>query len=110
MRGEEKFWEDDHQPNHNADEPKTGGQREHQKIKFGQQIGTIDRLLKGLRLFSAVPTTVVPQGKLLMAAAYIVIGGYVVLAGADFVDAPHLRWLNRVPGVHQVVATNLVGA
>ncbi len=78
--------------------------------KFGQQIGTIDRLLKGLRLFSAVPTTVVPQGKLLMAAAYIVIGGYVVLAGADFVDAPHLRWLNRVPGVHQVVATNLVGA
>jgi hypothetical protein len=78
--------------------------------KFGQQIGTVDKLLKGLRLFGAAPTTVVPQGKLLMAAAYLVIGGYVVLAGADFVDAPNLRWLDRVPGVRRVVETNLVGA
>jgi hypothetical protein len=78
--------------------------------KFGQQIGTIDKLLKGLRLFGAIPTTVVPQGKLLMAAAYLVIGGYVVLAGADFVDAPNLRWLDRVPGVRRVVETELAGA
>ena len=77
--------------------------------KFGQQIGTIDKLLKGLRLFGAIPTTVVPQGKLLMAAAYLVIGGYVVLTGADFVDAPNLRWLDRVPGVRRVVEANLVG-
>ena len=78
--------------------------------KYGQQIGTIDKLLKGLRLFGAVPAAVVPQGKLLMAAAYIVIGGYVVLAGADFVDAPNLRWLDRVPGVRRVVEMNLAGA
>ena len=78
--------------------------------KFGQQIGTIDKLLKGLRLFGAIPTTVVPQGKLLMAAAYLVIGGYVVLTGADFVDAPNVRWLDRVPGVRRVVEANLVGA
>ena len=76
--------------------------------KFGQQIGTIDKLLKGLRLFGAVPTTVVPQGKLLVGAAYVVIGSYVVLAGADFVDAPNLRWLDRVPGVRRVVETNVV--
>jgi len=78
--------------------------------KFGQQIGTVDKLLKGLRLFGAIPTTVVPQGKLLMAAAYLVIGGYIVLAGADFVDAPNLHWLDRVPGVRRVVETNLAGA
>lgn len=77
--------------------------------KYGQQIVTIDKLLKGLRLLGGVPAAVVPQGRLLMAAAYIVIGGYVVLAGADFVDAPNVRWLDRVPGVRRVVETNLAG-
>jgi len=78
--------------------------------KFDQQIGMIDKLLKGLRLIGAVPASIVPQAKLLMGAAYVVIGGYVVLAGADFVDAPNLRWLDRVPGVRRVVEVNLAGA
>ncbi len=78
--------------------------------KYGQQIGAIDKLLKGLGLLGGVSVAVLPQGRLLMAAAYIVIGGYVVLAGADFVDAPRLRRLGRVPGVHQVVSATLVGA
>jgi hypothetical protein len=34
----------------------------------------------------------------------------VILAGADFVDARRLRLLNRVPGVRQVVETNLASA
>ncbi len=76
-------------------------------IKFGQQIAVIEKLMKGLRLFGAVPVAVVPQGKLLMASAYTLLGGYVILAGADFVDAPHLRVLDRVPGVRREVEGNL---
>jgi hypothetical protein len=43
-----------------------------------------------------------------MAAAYLIITGYAVLAGADYVDAARLKILNRVPGVRQVVETSLV--
>jgi hypothetical protein len=78
--------------------------------KYQQQIGLVDRLLRGLRLLGGVPAAALPQGRLLLAAAFIVLVGYVILAGADFVDARRLRLLNRVPGVRQVVETNLASA
>jgi len=42
-----------------------------------------------------------------MAAAYLVIAGYAILTGADYVDAARLKFLNRVPGVRQVVETSI---
>ncbi len=78
--------------------------------KYQQQIGLIEKLLRGLRLLGGVPAAALPQGRLLLAAAFIVLAGYVILAGADFVDARRLRLLNRVPGVRQVVETNLASA
>jgi len=74
---------------------------------YRQQAGLIEKLLKGLRLLSAVPATALPQGRLLLAAAYIVLAGYVVLAGADYVDAQKIKWLNRTPGVRQIVESRL---
>jgi hypothetical protein len=42
-----------------------------------------------------------------LAAAYIVLGGYVILLGADYVDAQRVQWLDRVPGVRRVVQVSL---
>ena len=49
----------------------------------------------------------IPQAAVLLAAAYIAITGYAVLAGADYVDAERAKLLNRVPGVRQVVEQSL---
>jgi len=67
----------------------------------------IEKLVRGLKFFSGVPAAALPQGRLLMAATYVVLTGYIVLTGADYVDAQRLRFLDRVPGVPQVVKTHL---
>lgn len=77
------------------------------KDAYRQQIAVIEKLIKGLKWLSGIPAAALPQGKLIQAAAYLLIGGYVVLAGADFVDAQTMRLLDRVPGVRRVVEANL---
>jgi hypothetical protein len=70
---------------------------------FQQQLDLVDKLLRGFRLLGGAAAATIPQATVLMAAAYIVIVGYAVFAGADYVDARTVRVLNRVPGVRQVV-------
>lgn len=77
---------------------------------FGEQLSLVDRLLQGFRLLGGAAVSAIPQAAVLMAAAYLVITGYAVLAGADYVDAGRLKFLNRVPGVRQVVETSLAAA
>jgi len=74
---------------------------------FHQQIKLAEKLLKGLRFVGSVATAALPASKLLQAGIYMILGVYVVAAGADYVDAPHLRLLDRVPGVRQVVEKRL---
>jgi hypothetical protein len=78
------------------------------KEQYGQQTALADKILRGVALFGIAPAAALPQGKLLLAAVCIVLGSYVILAGGDFVDAPRLRLLNRVPGVRQVVEAGLI--
>ncbi len=75
---------------------------------YGQQIKLVDKLLGWLKFLGGAAASVLPMGQLLVAAAYIALGGYAVLAGADYVDAPRLRLLDRIPGVRRVVEENLV--
>jgi hypothetical protein len=77
---------------------------------FGQQADLAEKLLRGLKVLALIPAAALPQGRLLMAAAYVVLGAYVVLAGGDYVDARRLERLGRVPGVRQVVEGQLVAA
>jgi hypothetical protein len=77
---------------------------------FGQQAGLAEKLLRGLKVLALIPAAALPQGRLLMAAAYVVLGAYVVLAGGDYVDARRLERLGRVPGVRQVVEGQLAAA
>jgi hypothetical protein len=74
---------------------------------FGQQADLAEKLLRGLKVLALVPVAALPQGRLLIAAAYVVLGAYVVLAGGDYVDARRLERLGRVPGVRQVVEGHL---
>ena len=74
---------------------------------FHQQIKLAEKLLKGLRFVGGIATAALPASKLLLAGVYMVLGVYIVAAGGDFVDAPHLQLLNRVPGVRQVVEIRL---
>ena len=76
---------------------------------YRRQLDLADRLLTGLR-YVGTAIAVLPQGRLLVAAAYIVLWAYVTLAGADYADAPQLRWLDRVPGVRRTVELHLAGA
>jgi len=74
---------------------------------FHQQIKLAEKLLKGLRFVGGISTAALPASKVVMAAVYLVLGIYIVLAGGDYVDAPRLQFLNRVPGVRQVVEVRL---
>jgi hypothetical protein len=77
------------------------------KMDYGTQVKLVEKLIKGLKFIGGLSEAVLPQSKLILAAAYIGLGGYVVLAGADYVDSPNIKWLNRVAGVHRVVVTEL---
>jgi len=78
------------------------------RTSFGEQLALVDRLLQGFRLFGGAAASAIPQATVLMAAAYLVIAGYAILTGADYVDAARLKFLNRVPGVRQIVVVNLL--
>ena len=45
--------------------------------------------------------------ELATATAYLVLLGYVIYTGGDYVDAPKLEKLGRVPGVLHVVEAGL---
>jgi hypothetical protein len=74
---------------------------------YEQQIKWSDKILDWMPRLSGVATVIIPHGTLLVAALYVVLGGYVIVAGADYVDAPRIRLLNRVPGVRSITAGNL---
>lgn len=77
---------------------------------FHQQIKLADKLLKGLRFVGGISVAALPASKLILAGVYMILGVYIVAAGADYVDAPHLRFIDRVPGVRQVVEIRLAVA
>lgn len=77
------------------------------KEGYGSQVKLIEKLIKGLKFIGGLSEPIIPQSKLILAAAYIGLGGYVVLAGADYVDSPKIKWLDRVAGVRQTVESGL---
>jgi hypothetical protein len=74
---------------------------------FGKQIELAEKLLKGLRFLGAIVAVATPASKLILAGVYMVLGVYVIAAGGDYVDAPRLQFVNRVPGVRHVVEVRL---
>jgi hypothetical protein len=65
------------------------------------------KLIGGLRFLAGIPAAALPQGQLLLAASYIGLETYVILAGGDAVDAPRLDLFDHTPGVPGIVKADL---
>ncbi len=74
---------------------------------YGTQVSLVEKLMKGLKFIGGLSGAVLPQGKLILGTAYIALGAFVVLAGADYVDSPRIKWLDRVAGVRRTVEGGL---
>lgn len=79
-------------------------------LAYRKQVALVDKILKALKQLRVLLVGMLPQGVLVFVAVYMLIGGYVVLAGGDYVDAERLKRIDRVPGVRKVVETKLVQA
>jgi hypothetical protein len=75
---------------------------------FRRRTGLVYKILPYTKYLNLLSAAAFPQGKLLVAVVYILLSGYVILTGADCVDAPRFKFLDRVPGVYRVVEANLV--
>lgn len=75
--------------------------------EYARQVGLIEKLLQGLKYLGGIPAAVLPYGSLIMAAVYLSLCGYTVLAGADYVDADALSLLNRVRGVRELTEAGI---
>lgn len=73
-----------------------------------KQCDLADKLAQGLKWLAVVPIAALPQGQVLRAAAFIVLAAFVILSGADYVDAPRLKLIQRVPGVRIITEAGLM--
>jgi hypothetical protein len=68
-----------------------------------KQMELLSKLIKGMDYLRLVPGAATPQGAALFATSYVLICGYAVFSGADYLDAPRLDVFKRVQGVPSVV-------
>ncbi|OQB00634.1 MAG: hypothetical protein BWY25_01751 [Chloroflexi bacterium ADurb.Bin222] len=80
------------------------------ELAYRRQVDLVGKLLKALKALRAPLSAALPQGVLVFVAVYMLVGGYVVLAGGDYVDAEKLARMDRVPGVRKVIEMKLVQA
>lgn len=66
---------------------------------YSRQSRISGQILQGARWIGGGLTTVFPQASLIMAILYLTVGGYGILSGADYVDAPRLKLMKRTRGV-----------
>jgi hypothetical protein len=79
----------------------------HLTVSFSKQTGLVHQILPKLKWVALIPPAALPQATLLLAATYIALSGYVILAAGDYVDAPRLQRFGRVPGVRRVIESQL---
>ncbi len=77
---------------------------------FAERTKLVDQILAGLGVIKRFPFAHVPMAELATAVTYITLLGFTVYVGADYVDAPVLERLGRIPGVMHVVETGLLAA
>lgn len=74
---------------------------------YRQQTGLVGKIIPRLKYLTLIPAAKLPQAKVALALALVLLAGYVVFVGADYVDAPTLEKLDRIPGVRREVEFNL---
>lgn len=76
---------------------------------FQARIKLAGQIRAGLGLLKFIPAAKGPL-ELATGVLYLALLGYVIVAGADYVDAPRLARIGRVPGVLETVQAGLVPA
>ncbi|HRX03180.1 MAG TPA: hypothetical protein P5148_08545, partial [Anaerolineae bacterium] len=76
---------------------------------FQSRIKLAGQIRAGLGLLKFIPAAKGPL-ELATGVLYLALLGYVVVAGADYVDAPRLARIGRVPGVLETIQTGLIPA
>lgn len=74
---------------------------------YAQQIKWADKVLEWVPRLSGPVMLALPHSTLIVAVLYVALGGYVIVTGADYVDAPRLKILGRVSGVRQFAEGSL---
>ncbi|MBC8449683.1 MAG: hypothetical protein H8D78_18275 [Chloroflexi bacterium] len=69
---------------------------------FGSKMELADKIISSLALVKLLPPTMTPVGRLVIAAVYLGLAGYVVFTGYDHVDSDRWKLIDRVSGVRQV--------
>lgn len=70
---------------------------------FQKQVKLAEKLLERMSWAGTVSAAILPQGKLIAGALYVLLGADIILVGGDYVDASDWSLLDRVPGVRRVV-------
>jgi hypothetical protein len=65
------------------------------------------QILAALAVIKRFPAARVPWVEVASGAVYLALLGFIVYVGGDYLDAPKLKRLDRVPGVVHVVETGL---
>ncbi len=74
---------------------------------FNARTRLAGQILAGIAVLKRIPATRLPVVEVATAAVYLGLLGFVVYTGSDYVDAPRLERIGRVPGVLQVVEAGL---
>ncbi|MDH7484909.1 MAG: hypothetical protein QHJ81_01385 [Anaerolineae bacterium] len=69
---------------------------------FASKMELADKVISSLALVKLLPPAMTPVGRLVIAAIYLGLAGYVVFTGYDHVDSDRYRLIDRVAGVRQV--------
>jgi len=69
---------------------------------FASKMELADKIIASLALVKLLPPAMTPVGRLVIAAIYLGLVGYVVFTGYDHVDSDRYRLIDRVSGVRQV--------
>ena len=76
---------------------------------FQSRLKLAGQIRAGLGLLKFIPAAKGPL-ELATGVLYLALLGYVIVAGADYVDAPRLARIGRVPGVLETVQAGLIPA
>jgi hypothetical protein len=81
---------------------------DHLGTRYCNQAKLVDKILKLLKYLTVLIPASFPQGRLLLAATYLLLGAYVILLGGDCLDAQRVQRLDRVVGVQRLVEQRLI--
>ena len=74
---------------------------------FGRDMELTKKLIKGLGYLKFVPGLGGPEGLLFRGAAYVLVLGWALADGADYLDAGKMDLIDRIPGVAALIGEGI---